>query len=158
MAFISNYKKKGLSVEIERFNYAYSGDSLNVCTRYISDSYRICIGNVSVDKVRNLDTMREMSKKIAAHFYDFIIEDSILFYSNEINVKISEKIDEKTSNYNNSNELGIQKQPKCYMAKFRKEELQDFCGFKIIEKGNLLIRQKLTKNSSELKMISEEYP
>ncbi len=146
LRFISDFSTKGLKVELDRFNYSYSGDSMDVCARYLTDSYVIRIENESMNAILDIDSMQLRTREVASKFYREIIEDSILIYTSEVVVHISTKTltkklnpkDAKSASYTSSS---------YYEATFRKEDLESYCGFQVIEHNNKTIRKKVERTA-----------
>lgn len=155
-AFISEYNKKGFDVELERFNYPYGGDTLSYCSNHITDSYRISIKNALVGAVENIDSMRFITRDIASRFYMDIVEDSILFYTDNFVVDISTKVVQKSYGAKNSNSTVIEMKS-YYTVEFKKEDLEEFCEFRVIESNNKLVREKVIKTRPDLPVFSESF-
>lgn len=153
-AFIAEYNKNGFDVKLERFNYPYGGDSVSYCTNHITDSYRISIKNEFVRVVENVDSMRLITRDIASRFYMNIVEDSILFYTDNFVVDISSKVVQKAYGAKNSNSTVIEMKS-YYSVEFKKEDLEEFCEFRVIESNNKLVREKVAKTRPDLPVFSE---
>ncbi|WP_300664106.1 hypothetical protein [Fluviicola sp.] len=153
LRFISDFSIKGFKVELNRFNYSYSGDSLEVCARYLTDLYTIRIENEPMTGIQNIDSMQAKARQIASEFYGEIIEDSILVQTAKIVVHISTKILEKKLDPKNSKSPAYE-DASSYSATFRKKDLESYCGFRITEHKNKIIREKVEKTTN-LPLFSE---
>ncbi len=143
---ITEFKNKGLDISLERFNYECDADNINTCGKYLTDTYTITINDVSDSLLKNTDSLRHKSREIASLFFKKIISDSIILYTSKIEISF-----QQFSTFSNTENP----KDKFYDAVFKKEDLQNFTGFKVIEKNNKLVR-KLIKNKSKNLFIFKE--
>lgn len=155
LAFVSEFNEKGLSVKLFRFNYPFGNEGFenNECDQPQSSTYRIEITDVPSIFMQNIDSLRAKSREIVCRFYNSIVEDSILFYTEDFNISFTTSTIEKKL----SEDVKIQS-ANLYYAQFRKEELEEFCEFKVIEQNGKLIRKKVNKRLDELFIWKEFNP
>lgn len=153
---MSELNEKGLSVKLFRFNYPY--DILEKfkdvsCQGLETATYSIEITDVPSIFMQNIDSLRAKSREIVCRFYNFIVEDSILLYTEDFNISFTTSTVEKKL----SEDVKIES-VNLYYAQFRKEELEEFCEFKVIEQNGKLVRKKVKKRLDELFIWKEFNP
>jgi hypothetical protein len=155
LAFVSEFSEKGLSVKLFRFDYPFGNEGYenDECDQPQSSTYRIEITDVSSIFMQNIDSLRAKSREIVCRFYNSIVEDSILLYTEDFNVSFTTSTVEKKL----SEDVKIES-ANLYYAQFRKEELEEFCEFKVIEQNGKLVRKKVNKRLDELFIWKEFNP
>jgi hypothetical protein len=140
---ISNNKAE---IEINRFNFYYSGDSVKYCSMYITNNYIVNIYNEPEENIKNIHTMRNKVTTIAKQLYTVVVEDSILYWTETFYIGFnSKRIETDTTAF-----YGIG-----YNVKIDKRKLENYCGYRIIERGDGFTRDYTIDKTDSL--IFEEW-
>lgn len=121
----------GQSVKITRLNYLYGPDSLEFCSKDLDFEYRINIKDVDSIYINNQDSMRIYSRKLASKLYNSIIEDSILYYTENFWFTFIRKDYRKHKKDDDLFTCDYQ-----YFVKIEKIDLENCFGYKIINQKN----------------------
>jgi len=143
--FIKSLEKNDIRVELNRFNYyPFSKDSLDACSGSMNDTYSIYIHDDEYENVNNLDSMRTKTRLIAQKLYTDVMADSIIMYTSEIVVRIASK---------RGNKQGESRMR--YTAKFKKTDLEGYCGFYIKDNDTHFSREKSSHKEDTLTIFQE---
>lgn len=133
-------------IEISRFNFYYSGDSVKHCSMYTNSNYVVNIYNEPEENIKNVKIMRNKVETIAKQLYTVVVEDSILYWTETFYIGFnSKRIETDTTSF-----YGIG-----YDVKIDKRKLENYCGYRIIENGDGFIRDYTIQKSDSL--IFEEW-
>jgi hypothetical protein len=145
--FIATIEKNGLEVSVIRFDYWPPLDQ-EVRESCLSDGiYHFRISNDTYKAPSQLDSMRNEARRIAVELYTKVIEDSILHFSDGINVVFEGEslLDGRRYGY-------------LYQSDFKKEDLESYCGFRIKKKKKgYFIHEQVPQKSDTLKLEEESY-
>lgn len=143
--FLDSLKNRGYSFELIRFNYPFTGDSIDCCMQYIQDEYSLYINNFEYEKVKNLDTIRSIAINFASELYSKILSDSIINYTKYMFIHIRGTSQNKNESYGNS-----------YGVRFKKEDIAKYLGILVSEtKDGRLLRERIKNKTTNLPIENE---
>ena len=153
LALVDSIKNEDQSIDVNRFNYAYSGDdTMSACLYDVTDKYIVSIGNVDSVYMNSQDSMRLFSRRIASKLYNDIVEKQILFYTEEFSISYTRK------KYKPVPKGEFEVVCDCrYSVTIKKKDLENYFGFKIVESKKGFVRKKITKTEDSLIFSKEHY-